>query len=74
MANDKTPPKKGPQMASSVPAHKKSAEDDLLDSFAEIIDNAAEKMSDKEFKAAENKSNEILDRAIAAHSRRRGTA
>lgn len=61
-------------MASSVPAHKKSAEDDLLDSFAEIIDNAAEKMSDKEFKAAENKSNEILDRAIAAHSRRRGTA
>jgi len=74
MANDKTPAKKGPQMASSVPANRKSAEDDLLDSFAEIIDNAAEKMNDKEFKAAENKSTEILDRAIAVHSRRRGTA
>jgi hypothetical protein len=74
MANDKIPTKKGPHMASSVPTHRKSAEDDLLDSFAKIIDNAAKKMSDKEFKAAEKKSSEILDRAIAAHSRRRGTA
>jgi len=70
----KTSAKQGPQMAAPVPANRKSAEDDLLNSFAEIIDGAAEKMSDKEFKAAEKKSSEILDRAIAAHSRRRGTA
>ena len=60
-------------MSSPVPVRRKSAEDDLLDSFAEVIDNAAEKMSDKEFKAAEKRSSEILDRAIAEHSRRRGT-
>jgi hypothetical protein len=61
-------------MASSILAKRKSAEDDLLEHFAEIIDNAAEKMSEKDFKAAAKESNEILDRAIAAHSRRRGTA
>jgi hypothetical protein len=74
MPNDKAPPKKGPDMATSLPARRKSAEDDLLDSFAEIVDKAAENMSDQDFKKAEKKSNEILDRALADHSRRRGTA
>ncbi len=61
-------------MATSIPVRRKSAEDDLLDSFAEIVDKAAEKMSDQEFKRAKKKSNEILDRALADHSRRCGTA
>ncbi len=59
----------------TVPARKqKSAEDELLDSFGNLIDSAAETMTDEEFTKAANKSNETLDRAIAAHSRRRGTA
>lgn len=61
-------------MAAPIPARRKSAEDDLLDGVAELIDKAAEKMSDKEFARADKKSNEILDRAIADHSRRRGSA
>lgn len=68
------PPKKGPNMATSTPVRRKSAEDELLESFGELIDSAAEKMTDKEFKKAADKSNATLDRAIAAHSRRRGTA
>ena len=68
------PPKKGPNMATSTPARRKSAEDELLDSFGELIDSAAEKMTDKEFKKSADKSNATLDRAIASHSRRRGTA
>jgi len=59
----------------TVPARKhKSAEDELLDSFGELIDSAAKEMTDDEFSKAAKKSNETLDRAIAAHSRRRGTA
>jgi hypothetical protein len=74
MANGKTPPKKGPHMATSSPVRKKSAEDVLLESFGELIDSAAEKMSDKEFKKAEKKSSEILARALARPKRRRETA
>ena len=59
----------------TVPTRKqKSAEDELLDSFGELIDSAAEKMTSEEFRKTTKKSNETLDRAIAAHSRRRGTA
>jgi len=59
----------------TVPARKqKSAEDELLDSFGSLIDSAAGKMTDEEFSEAAKTSNETLDRAIAAHSRRRGTA
>lgn len=59
----------------SVPSRQpKSAEDELLDSFGELIDQAAENMSDEEFKKTAKKATETLDRAIAAHSRRRGTA
>lgn len=61
-------------MATSTPARKKSAEDELLESFGDLIDEAAKKMTDKEFEEAAKKSSATLDRAIAAHSRRRGTA
>jgi hypothetical protein len=61
-------------MATSTPAGQKSTEDTLLESFGELIDSAAEKMSDKEFKKAEKRSNEILDRALAQPKRRRETA
>jgi hypothetical protein len=68
-------PKKGPRVATTLPAHhRKSAEDELLDSFGELIDSAAEKMTDEEFETAAKKSNATLDRALASHSRRRGTA
>jgi hypothetical protein len=59
----------------TVPAHKqKSAEDELLESFGRLIDEAAEKMPHEEFIKTAEKATETLDRAIAAHSRRRGTA
>ena len=59
----------------TAPTHKqKSAEDELLDSFGKLIDEAAEKMTHEEFTKTAEKSRQTLDRAIAAHSRRRGTA
>jgi hypothetical protein len=74
MGSNNPPPKKGPHVATTVPARRKSAEDELLESFGELIDSAAEKMTDEEFAKAAKKSNATLDRAIASHSRRRGTA
>jgi hypothetical protein len=74
MASNHLPPKKGPDMA-TAPTHKqKSAEDELLDSFGKLIDEAAEKATHKEFMKRAKKATETLDRAIASHSRRRGTA
>ena len=61
-------------MATSKSLPQKSAEDELLDSFGNLIDEAAEKMTDNEFEEAVKKSSATLDRAIASHSRRRGTA
>jgi hypothetical protein len=59
----------------TVPARKhKSAEDELLDSFGNLIDEAAENMTHDEFMKVTKKAKDDLDRAIAAHSRRRGTA
>lgn len=59
----------------TVPARKqKSAEDELLDSFGKLIDEAADRMSDEEFNKVAKKATATLDRAIADHSRRRGTA
>ena len=74
MDSEKNSSKKRPHMATSNPVREKSAEEKLLESFAELVDSAAEKMTDDEFKEAAKKSNATLDRAIAAHSRRRGTA
>jgi hypothetical protein len=61
-------------MATSKPGPNKSAEDELLESFGDLIDEAAEKMTDRQFEEAAKKSSATLNRAIAAHSRRRGTA
>jgi len=61
-------------MATVPKSSKKSAEDELLDSFGELIDKVAEEVSHEEFMKRAEKANETLDRAIAAHSRRRGTA
>jgi len=59
----------------TVPARpKKSAEEELLEAFGEMIDEAAERMTHEEFMRTAEKSKQTLDRAIAAHSRRRGTA
>jgi hypothetical protein len=66
--------REGTRMATSRPAAKKSAEDVLLENFGELIDSAAEKMSDREFKKAEKKSNESLARALARPKQRRETA
>ena len=74
MASGKALTKKGPHMATSSTARKESAEDVLLESFGELIDSAAEKMSDKEFKQAEKKSTESLARALARPKQRRETA
>jgi hypothetical protein len=74
MANDNTPPKKGPQMATSAKVHPKSAEDELLESFGELMDSAARKMSHEEFMKTAEKVKAGLDQAIATHSQRRGTA
>jgi hypothetical protein len=52
----------------------KSAEEELMESVSKIIDDAAETMTKEEFREAAKRSTAILDRAIAAHSRRRGTA
>lgn len=70
------PPKKGVKMATSTatPVGKKSAEDEFLDSFDKVIDSAAEKMTNKEFLKRAKKAQSNLERSIASHSRRRGTA
>lgn len=52
------------------PTRHKSAEDELLEGFGELIDSAAKKMPHEEFMKTANQAKETLDRAIAAHSRR----
>ncbi len=74
MSNDGVRSRKGPRMATSRTAPKKSAEDVLLEGFGELINSAADKMSDEEFKQAEKKSSESLARALARPKRRRETA
>jgi hypothetical protein len=59
---------------SRVPMGHKSAEEELLESFGELIDSAAKKMSHKEFIKTAKKAKATLDQAIAAHPRRHGTA
>ena len=53
------------------PVKPKSAEEKLLDSVGELVDHAAENMSNRDFKKAEKAFNRIVDRAVADHSRRR---
>jgi hypothetical protein len=61
------------RMASS-PVKQKSAMDELLDSFGEVIDSGAEKMDPSELRESEKRFNEIADRAAASRKRRRETA
>jgi hypothetical protein len=65
--------KKGPGTATSS-TKQKSAMDELLDSFGEVIDSGAEKMNPRELIESEKKFNEIVDRVAAARKRRRETA
>lgn len=52
----------------------KSAEDELLESFGEMIDSAAKSLPHKEFMKRAERAKKTIDQAIVAHSRRRGTA
>jgi hypothetical protein len=61
------------QGTASPTARRKSAMDELVDSFAEVIDSGAEKMSPSELRESEKKFNEIADR-VASRKRRRETA
>jgi hypothetical protein len=67
-------PRKGPKMATSAPVRRKTAEDELLEGFGQLIDSASEKLSHKEFMKAAKRANNALDQAIDAHSRQRDTA
>jgi hypothetical protein len=60
-------------MASSS-AKKKTATDELLDSFGEVIDSGAEKMDSSELQKSEQRFNEIADRVAASRKPRRETA
>ena len=64
MADKDFPPRKGPKMATHAPVRPKSAKDELLDSFGELIDQAEGNMTAREFKGAAKKSSKALDRAI----------
>jgi hypothetical protein len=74
MANGKNASKRLPPEASSSSVRGKSAEDILLESFGELIDSAADKMNEQEFREAERASNGSLARALARPKRRRETA
>ena len=52
----------------------KSAMDELLDSFGEVIDSGAEKMNSEQLRKSEKKFTEIVDRVAASRKRRRETA
>jgi hypothetical protein len=74
MANT-PPPKKGPRMATvSAPIRRKTAKEKFLDSFGELIDQAEQTMSVRDFHKAADKSNKALDRALDRQKRRSGTA
>lgn len=62
------------EMPITTPVRKQSAEDELLESFGELIDSAAETLPHKKFMKAAEKAKSTLDRAIASHSRPRDTA
>jgi hypothetical protein len=55
-------------------AKPKSVMDTLLDSMDELVDSAAERMTPDELRKARNEINDVVDRAVVAHKRRRETA
>jgi hypothetical protein len=60
-------------MATS-PAKQKSAMDALLESMDELVDSAAKRMTPDELGKARKEINDVVDRAVVAHKRRRETA
>ena len=73
MAKENVSREKGSAMSSSS-VDKKSATESLLEGMDELIDSAAEKMTDRQFKKAEKQFNYVVDRAVASRSRKRETA
>jgi hypothetical protein len=65
--------KKEAHMATS-PAKRKSAMDTLLKSMDELVDSAARRMTAEELRKARKEINDVVDRAVVAHKRRRETA
>lgn len=65
--------KKEAQMATSQ-AKPKSAMDTLLESMDELVDSAAKRMTPDELRKARKEINDVVDRAVVAHKRRRETA
>jgi len=55
-------------------AKPKSAMDTLLESMDELVDSAAERMTPDELRKARKEINDVVDRAVVAHKRRRETA
>ena len=55
-------------------ARRKSAMDELLESFGEAIDSGARKMDSSELQESEKRFNQIADRVAASRKRRRETA
>jgi len=53
---------------------RKSAMDTLLESMDELVDSAAERMTPDELRKARKEINDVVDRAVASHKRRRETA
>ena len=64
----------GEQAMASSALKRKSAMDELVDRFGEVIDSGAKKMNDDELRQSEKKFNEIADRVAASRKRRRETA
>jgi len=56
------------------PPQIKSATDSLLEGMEELVDTASKSMTDRQFKKAEKKFNDAVDRAVASRSRNRETA
>jgi hypothetical protein len=48
--------------------------DTLLDSMDELVDSAAERMTPDELRKTRKEINDVVDRAVDAHKRRRETA
>jgi hypothetical protein len=65
--------KKDAHMATS-PAKQNSAMDTLLESVDQLVDSAAERMTPDELRKARKEINDVVDRAVDAHKRRRETA
>jgi len=60
-------------MAASL-VKQKSVMDTLLGSMDELVDYAAETMTADELRKARKEINDLVDRAVVAHKRRRETA